>query len=93
MDLHCYSPILTAAESGHAEAFLTLLKFRGPGVLDVVDKDGKSALFLAAESNYLKLIKVRNYCNNNQCNANGMCTCLLFNLFLLHYNIVQLSLS
>ena len=89
MDLHCYSPILTAAESGQAEAILTLLKFRGPRVLDVVDKDGKSALFLAAESNYLKIIKVHNYC---QCNANGMCTCVLFNLFFLHY-IVQLSLS
>ena len=63
MDLHCYSPILTAAESGQAEAFSTLLKFRGAGVLDVVDKDGKSALFLEAESNYLKIIQVRNYYN------------------------------
>ena len=58
MDLHCYSPILTAAENGQTEAFATLLKFRGPGILDVVDKDGKSALFLAAESNYLKIIEV-----------------------------------
>lgn len=58
MDLHGYSPILTAAENGQAEAFSTLLKFRGPGILDVVDKDGKSALFLATESNYLKIIKV-----------------------------------
>ena len=59
MDLHCYSPILTAAENGQAKAFATLLKFRGPGILDTVDKDGKSALFLAAVSNYSKIIEVQ----------------------------------
>ena len=58
VDVHYYSPLLTAAENGQAEAFATLLKFRGPGILDIVDKDGKSALFLAAESNYLKIIEV-----------------------------------
>ena len=55
-DIHCYTAILTAVENGQVEAFHVLLKFDRAGI-DVVNKDGKTALFLAAESNNLKIIE------------------------------------
>ena len=57
VDTDCYTPLLTAVEYGQVQAFETLLELYAKP--DTVDKDGKSVLFLAAESNCLKIIHVR----------------------------------
>ncbi len=56
-DERSVSPLLTAASHGKLEAFQALLE-RGAFV-DVVDKNGKSAVYLAAEANHINILKVR----------------------------------
>ena len=57
-----YTPLLTAAEFGQKEAFECLMsKGDGDKMIVVRNKDKKSALFLAAESNHSELVKVSWY--------------------------------
>ena len=51
-----YTPLLMAAYSGHAESLDTLLK-KGADY-EVVDKNDKTAVYLAAEEDKLEALKV-----------------------------------
>lgn len=58
-DVDNYTPLLTAAEFGQTEIFRLLLELKPcPASLTVHNMTGKSALFLAAESNHPEIIKV-----------------------------------
>ena len=69
-DVHCYTPLLTAAEYGQVKSFELLLE-KGAMLVDtsedppviVMSKDRKTALFLAAEHNHPKIIEVRKILN------------------------------
>ena len=69
MDINSYTPILTAAFHGHTKALLVLQE-RGAKV-DVLDKNEKSVLFIAAENNHLETLEVgcRGSCH--------LCMCML----------------
>ena len=56
LDNDSYTPLLTAAANGQTDAFRTLLG-RG-ATIDVVDKEGRSAVFLAAEEEHIPILKV-----------------------------------
>jgi ankyrin repeat protein len=58
-DIDDYTPLLTAAEFGRTEAYKLLLS-KGDRVKMIAaqNKDKKSALFLATESNHPELVKV-----------------------------------
>ena len=57
-DIDHYTPLLTAAEFGQKEAFECLME--GPDDVQITaqNKDKKSTLFLAAESNHSEIVKV-----------------------------------
>lgn len=57
-DVDNYTPLLTAAEFGQTEIFRLLLQLKPRASLHVHNMTGKSALFLAAESNHPEIIKV-----------------------------------
>ena len=55
-DGNSYTPLMTAAANGQVSAF-RVLKERGAR-LDVLDRDGKSVAFLAAEGDHDCILKV-----------------------------------
>ena len=55
-DENSYTPLLTAIANGESHAFQRLLE-RGAHI-DVVDKDGRSSVFLAAKDNHIPILKV-----------------------------------
>ena len=55
-DENSCTPLLTAVVNGETNAFQTLLE-RGASI-DVVDKDGRSSVFLAAKDNQIPILKV-----------------------------------
>ncbi len=69
-DERSVSPLLTAASHGKLEAFQALLE-RGAFV-DVVDKNGKSAVYLPAEANHINILKVR----IGTCRLKCVCVCM-----------------
>ena len=54
-DSNSYTPFLLAAANGHLEV---VAKLQAKTQIDKLDKDRKSAVFLAAEGGYLLLLKV-----------------------------------
>ena len=56
-DEDSYTPLLTAVAYGQKAAMETLL--RNKSAVDVVDRNGKSVVFIAAEENQSELLKVR----------------------------------
>lgn len=56
VDVDSYTPLMTAAAYGQTLAFKKLLE-RGARP-DVIDKNGKSIVFLAAEYNHVAILKV-----------------------------------
>lgn len=59
-DIDDYTPLLTAAEFGQKEAFECLMNDElGPSAkITAQNKDKKSTLFLAVESNHPEIVKV-----------------------------------
>ena len=57
-DNNSHTPLLTAAANGQVKAFRALL--RKGASLDVLDRDGKSVVFVAAEANHVSILKVWN---------------------------------
>ena len=57
VDAEFYTPLLTAAFYGQMEVYLVLLQ-KGASI-DVMEKDGKNVVFLAAENNHMALLMVR----------------------------------
>ena len=59
-DIDYYTPLLTAAEFGQKEAFECLMddEFGPSAEITAQNKDKKSTLFLAAESNHPEIVKV-----------------------------------
>ena len=55
-DVDHYTPLLTAAEFGRISCFKLLLQHGA--AIEVQNKDGKNAVFLAAESNHPEIIEV-----------------------------------
>ena len=55
-DIDYYTPLLTAAEFGRIGCFKLLL--RHGAAIKKQNKDGKNAVFLAAESNHPEIIEV-----------------------------------
>ena len=55
-DVDSYTPLLTAAAYGQTQAFKQILD-RGART-DVLDKEGKSIVFLAAEYNHVAILRV-----------------------------------
>ena len=55
-DEHSNTPLLTAVAHGQKEAMETLLMNKCS--VDVVDRNGKSIVFIAAEKNQAELLKV-----------------------------------
>ena len=55
-DIDSYTPLLTAVAYGQREAMESLLK--KDCAVDVVDRNGKSILFIAAEENQYELLRV-----------------------------------
>ena len=60
-DIDNYTPLLTAAEFGQKEAFECLLnnELGLSAKITAQNKDKKSTLFLASESNHPEIVKVR----------------------------------
>ena len=54
-DINSYTPFLLAAANGHLEVVAEL---KAKTQIDKLDKDRKSAVFLAAEGGYLPVLKV-----------------------------------
>ena len=57
VDAEFYTPLLVAALHGQMEVFLVLLQKEAS--IDVMEKDGKNVIFLAAENNHVALLRVR----------------------------------
>lgn len=57
-DIDDYTPLLTAIEFGQKEAFECLMKESDDVQITAQNKDKKSTLFLAAESNHPEIAKV-----------------------------------
>ena len=55
-DVDSYTPLMTAAAYGQTQAFKRLLD-RGAHT-DVLDKEGKSIVFLAAKYNHVAILRV-----------------------------------
>ena len=56
LDADLYTPLLTAAVYGQERAFECLMKAGAP--IDVVDRNRKSCVFLAAADNHVGILKV-----------------------------------
>lgn len=55
-DSNSYTPLLTAAANGQVNAF-RVLRERG-AQLDILDRDSKSVVFVAAEANHVPILNV-----------------------------------
>lgn len=66
LDADLYTPLLTAAVYGQERAFKCLMKAGAP--IDVVDRNRKSCVFLAAEDNHVGILKVSKMspCNTSE---------------------------
>ena len=57
LDADSYTPLLTAVAYGRKNAMEILLDHQA--VVDVIDRDQKSIVFIAAEENYTDILRVR----------------------------------
>ena len=85
MDVDKYTPLLTAAEFGRVGCLKVLLKYNA--CPKVQNRDGKNAVFLAAESDHLDIVKVR------ISNLSFICIYNLFIILLMIYTCIVILLS
>ena len=55
-DVDSYTPLLTAVSYGNTRAMEVLLERKA--TMDVIDRDGKSIVFIAAEENHEDILEV-----------------------------------
>ena len=55
-DTESYTPLMSAVQAGHVEAFKVLLS--KDSAIDETDEDGKTIVHLAAEGNHVDILKV-----------------------------------